>query len=172
MSHADNTAQTPAAQTPPAEMTPQDAYVRAWLAYLSMLILPFVVFLFLISFLTFTEPIADRQIGRAWFVVTLIYIAVAVPLSFFIRSHFFRAYWKGSVVAPRDYLRGMLTVWVTIEIAGLLSLLGCFVSRSLAPEVIPALIAFVLFTPFWPSGQAMIRPVGAAHDTQVFSHPR
>jgi len=51
-----------------------------------------------------------------------------------------------------------------MEVGGLLALAGCLVTQSLSPSLLPALVAFILFIPFWPSGRAMTTPCGAGDD--------
>ena len=78
----------------------------------------------------------------------------------------------GKVVSPGAYLRGMLTVWLACEIGGIIALIGCLVTRTLLPNLLPALVAFILFTPFWPSGRAMTHPVGNDDDFEIYEEPR
>jgi hypothetical protein len=99
-------------------------------------------------------------------------MAVVIPIAFFFRSWIFRSYWEGEAVAPREYMIGCIALWASIEIGGLLALLGCIVSGSLIPDIFPAVVAFVLFTPFWPSGQAMVSDVGKERDAELYRHPR
>ena len=66
----------------------------------------------------------------------------------------------------------MLILWLTIEVGGVMALLGCLVSGSLLPNLLPAMVAFMLFTPFWPSGRAMTNPVGNDDDFEVYEEPR
>ncbi len=153
-------------------MTTQQAMRIAWVIWLVLLLIPFFVFLGVVSYITFGTPAGPTRIGQAMFVISLCWIAVSVPLAFFWRDRIFKSYWTGEVVPPRAYLRGMAVVWVTIEIGGLLSLAGCLVAHSLIPNIVPAMVAFVLFTPFWPSGHAMVRAVGTSDDNEIFEHPR
>jgi len=71
------------------------------------------------------------------------YLAVAVPAAFFWRSREFKGYWEGKCVSPNRYLRGMLILWLTIEVGGVVALVGCFVSGSLLPNLLPAMVAFM-----------------------------
>ena len=74
---------------------------------------------------------------------------------------------------PKSYLVGMLGVWATIEIGGLASLIGCLVTRSLLPTLLPALVAFMLFVPLWPSGRSMIcSHKGDSDDPETYEEPR
>jgi hypothetical protein len=67
----------------------------------------------------------------------------------------------------------MLSVWLMMEVGGLLALVGCLVTQSLLPNLLPALVAFILFIPFWPSGRAMTTPCGADDDDpENYAEPR
>jgi hypothetical protein len=67
----------------------------------------------------------------------------------------------------------MIGVWLVIEVAGLLSLLGCLMSNALMPCMIPAAIAFMFFTPLYPSGVAMTHQhVGDTDDPATYVEPR
>lgn len=161
-----------AGRTVLSEAELQRALNRAWACYLVLLACPFVVFLSLILYLSRDpNPVLAGE-AQTWFVIEMVWMGVAVPASFFVRSRLFKAYWMGGVVTPRNYLAGMLVVWIALETCGLLSLLVCFLTHTLIPNILPALLAFMLFTPFWPSGQAMVSAVGGEDDSEVFRHPR
>ncbi len=160
-------------ESPEMRRATQRALNLAWIAYLILLVVPFLVFLGLILLLGFGRgDFSAGGGGHEWFIVSTVWIGVTVPIAFWFRSRLFRDYWSGGVVSPGRYLSGMLSIWVALEIGGLLGLIGCFVSKSLMPSILPALVAFMLFTPFWPSGQAMTRAVGSYEDSELFKHPR
>ena len=94
-----------------------------------------------------------------------------VPAAIFWRSHVFQSYWKGVAVGPSAYLRGMFTLWFALEVGGILSLVGCIVSHTFMPGLIPAATAFVLFTPLWPSGRAMLDHQGESDDPAKYAEP-
>ena len=145
----------------------------AWCCWLLLLAIPAVMFLVVMWKLIDDETIAaEPAVAQRWFLGTMAYLAVMVPASFFLRSRDFRSYWAGECVTPGRYLRGMLSVWITMEIGGLLALSGCLMTQSLVPNLLPALVAFILFIPFWPSGRAMTCPVGHHHDAQHYEEPR
>lgn len=144
---------------------------RAWAWWLVLLVIPFVLFLALLVYLSFGPPKLP-QVGRIFFILSVVWLGAVVPASFFLRARYFRDYWAGGLCKPHDYLRGTLIVWVTVEIGGLLSLMGCFLSNSLMPNIMPAVVAFILFTPFWPSGEAMTMALGAEEDPEIMRHPR
>ena len=109
-----------------------------------------------------------------WFIGCVAYVVLIVPASFFLRSRFFRAYWNvGECVSPRNYFLGMVSTWVALEIAGLLSITGCLVTRTFAPCIIPAAVAFMAFVMLWPNGRAMVcRDRGESDDPEKYEEPR
>jgi hypothetical protein len=146
---------------------------RAWVVWFALLGSPFVMFLVTVWVLNDQEPSVDRSgFARAWFLASMAFLAVVIPGAFFWRSRIFKAYWSGQVVAPRDYFRGMLTIWVALETCSFVGLLGCLISGRALPCLLPALVAFILYVPLWPSGRAMTRPVGNEDDAEVYEDPR
>jgi hypothetical protein len=156
------------------QITAELALRIAWISWLTMLAIPFVLFIAAV-WIAMGDDGIGRTFGtesRAWFYVAVAYLITAVPVSFFFRSHVFKAYWTGECVSPRNYLRGMLAMWLTIEVGGIIALLGCIATKSLLPNLMPALVAFMLFTPLWPSGRAMVRHCGSQEDPEMYEEPR
>ena len=155
------------------ELTPNGALRAAWYWYLSLLLTPFLLFL---GVLLIRNGDQSRQApattGNAWFIGSTAFMVIAASIAFAIRSRFFRSYWRGESVAPRDYLAGMLVVWFTFEIGGIVSLIGCLASESLTPCILPALAAFMFFTPLWPNGAAMSGSIGNSDDPEIYCEPR
>jgi hypothetical protein len=151
----------------------KSAMRAAWVCWLALLAFPFLVFLYV---LWHNESVAvapvDPSSKSTWFLAAMVYLIVAVPLSFFGRSRLFKAYWSGAPVTPGKYLVGMLTMWVALEVGGIFALIGCLSSHSLLPDLLPALIAFMFFTTLWPSGKAMTRTTGDQEDPQLYEEPR
>jgi len=166
----------PAPAHPPAapaeDMTPQRALTLAWAWWIVLLLIPFVLFLITMAALVSREDPGSDALSMGFFLASLLWLRTAIPGAFVLRSHCFKSYWQGRTVEPRSYLRGMVTVWLAMEIGGLIALTGCLVSGQLLPGLMSAAVAFMLFTPFWPSGHAMTDPVGAVDDDEVFRHPR
>jgi hypothetical protein len=162
---------SPAAVSAPRTLilSPREALQRAWTSFIVMMIAPFLLFL---AVLSQGGGAASSPLALIWAGIAMAAIAVGLPAAFFVRSRLFKDYWEGKVVSPKDYLRGMMTIWLTLEIIGVFSLLGCIVTGSLVPCMVPALLAFMFFAPFWPSGDAMVNAVGASDDAEVFKHPR
>jgi hypothetical protein len=156
-----------------AELTPGRALRYAWYGYLVLLACPFLLFLYAIWDLQHDGLARNIVLSDRWFITAVAYMVIVVPISFFVRSRFFLGYWRGDCVAPRDYLKGMYTVWITLEAGGLLSLIGCLLSRSLLPSLLPALAAFMMFVVLWPNGRAMIcKGRGASDDPERYEEPR
>lgn len=145
----------------------------AWWMYLALLAFPFIAFLSVVWQLMDNEGAGDtHSLAEKWFIFSMIYMAVGVPAAFFWRSRVFKGYWSGQIVSPRNYLVGMLTIWLALEVGGLVALVGCLVSGTLLPNLLPALLAFMLFTPLWPNGHAMTRPLENEHDPAHYEEPR
>lgn len=145
----------------------------AWITWFVMLTIPFLAFLGVMFHQIYGEgQVAAESTIRKWFVGSMIFCAVAVPLAFFIQGKVFKGYWKGQPVAPRDYLRGMFVIWLALELSGLVALLGCWMTGTMIPTMLPALVAFMLFVMFWPNGHAMTRPLVSEHDGADYEEPR
>ncbi|HEX4123444.1 MAG TPA: hypothetical protein VHY37_01870 [Tepidisphaeraceae bacterium] len=153
------------------EMSGATALRYSWISYIVLLFVPFLVFIGMIwSALNSTAP-SNETVSWDWFIGSMAYLALVVPAAIFWRSHVFKSYWKGVPVAPSAYFGGMLTVWIALEVGGILSLVGCMASNSMMPCLIPAAVAFVLFTPLWPSGRAMIDNKGMSDDPEKYAEP-
>ena len=156
--------------------TPQQGLRYAWYAYLTMLVIPLFLFLYTVwkAEGASADGTADRDLAMRWFIGCVAYVVLIVPASFFLRSRFFRAYWNvGECVSPRNYFLGMVSTWVALEIAGLLSITGCLVTRTFAPCIIPAAVAFIAFVMLWPNGRAMVcRDRGESDDPEKYEEPR
>lgn len=166
-------------ETPMAGSMSSGTAIRvAWVGWLVLLAVPFLVFLIALwqhqerEAVTTGSGAAVSGESNFWFLATSLYLLVVVPISFFWRSHIFRSYWSGKTVEPSKYLAGMFSIWIALEIGGIASLIGCIVSNALLPCLLPALIAFMFFVTFWPSGRAMTRPVGNYNDPQIYEEPR
>lgn len=159
-----------------AELTPQKALRRAWFTYLTMLAIPavlFVVTLFTLAGEGYGFTRRDRSMWDVWFIGAVAFLVIAGPAAFFVRSRMFRGYWTGECVAPRAYLSGMIVVWATLELGGIISLVGALMSHSLFPYILPALVAFMMYVALWPSGRAMTcGDRGRSDDPERYEEPR
>jgi hypothetical protein len=143
----------------------------AWVCWIGLLVIPFLVFLNMI-WMTTIEPSTEVHTSElGWFMASCAYLVVVVPIAFFWQSHIFKTYYTGNTVTPGKYLFGKLTVWMALEVGGLFSLYGCFHDNSPLPNLIPALVAFMFFVTFWPNGRAMVRHVGHLEDPGLYLEP-
>ena len=144
----------------------------AWISWLVLLVIPFFVSLGMIWQVAIISDRGPIPGGEGWFLAASVYLLLAVPASFFWRGHVFKAYWSGQPVSPGNYLFGMLSIWVALEIGGLFSLIGCYVYNSVLPDLLPALVAFMFYVTLWPSGRAMVHRGGNLEDPQNYEEPR
>lgn len=158
----------------PSRLTAQMALRYAWYVWLVMLVCPFFLFLYAIWSSVRSPAITDNQwLADRWFIASVLYMIVVPSASFFIRSRWFAPYWKGDCVPPRDYLKGMFTVWGALELGGIVSLAGCIASGAILPNLLPALAAFTMFVIMWPNGRAMAcGGRGASDDPERYEEPR
>lgn len=155
------------------------ALSTAWRVWFAYLLVPFAFFMAVIWKLasvnlanTQSMQQASTHSSQYWFIATMVYMALAIPGAFFWRSRLFAGYWKGQHVHPKEYLVGMISIWTAIEVGGILALIGCIATGTLLPNLLPAMLAFMLFTPLWPNGHAMTRPLAKEQDPGEYEDPR
>jgi hypothetical protein len=153
-------------------MSVSTALRLAWATWVTLLVIPFFVFLGAVWALMGHEPVIAQRGTPTWFLGASAYLLVVVPLSFFWRGRQFKAYWSGHPIEPSKYLYGMLAIWTALEFGGILSLLGCFVDHAMLPNLLPALIAFMFYVTLWPSGRSMVHSHGDMEDASVYEEPR
>jgi hypothetical protein len=150
-----------------------NAMKLAWWIWLGLLAAPFAVFFVAIwRILGGGGAAADPVAAQRWFVATMLCLVIVVPSALFFRSHLFKPYWSGHVVPPGRYLAGMTAVWASLAIAGLSAALACLLTRTLVPNILPALLALLLFECHWPNGHAMSRPLHNERDPAEYEDPR
>jgi hypothetical protein len=142
-------------------------------AYVVLLFFPLI--LLAVVYALYSHPGMSPRLGHGattWFVLAMAYLAFAVPAALFYRRHVCAAYARGGMVAPRQYLQGMLTVWLTLEIGVVVPIVGCYVTGSFLPVLLPAAVAFVFLITLWPAGRMMIGRGGASEDPETYQPPR
>lgn len=154
-------------------MSVETALRRAWVAWIGMLLFPAVVCVYVIwSVSRGSAPPKSEHSAQVWFVFAMAYMAIAIVGAMFWRSRLFKSYWRGEKVSPGAFLKGSLILWIAIEIGGLLGLIACASTHGLLPNLIPAILAFVLLLIFYPTGRSMTDPVGHHEDPQTYEEPR
>jgi hypothetical protein len=168
-----NVATQDGAMTPRGTLSVRTALRIAWVTWVVLLVIPFLMFLCVVWTLGIRADGSAAPVPHhLWFMAASIYLLVGVPGSFFWRGHVFKAYWSGHTIAPGKYVVGMISVWLALEIGGIFSMAGCFVDQAMLPNLLPALVAFMFFVTLWPTGRAMVRPVGDNEDPQIYQEPR
>jgi len=152
---------------------PESALKHAWFWYGGLMAVPTLTFIYMMWWFLYREPRTQMEIRWTWLIGTVAFMVIAIPLSIFARSRLFRAYWQGECVAPRAYLAGMIIVWSTIVVSGIASMIGCMMTGTFLPNLVPALVAFVVYLTMWPSGRVMIHErKGIAEDPEHYEEPR
>jgi hypothetical protein len=151
----------------------RSALQTAWRAYIVLLTVPLVgLLLLIVSYPRAGVPSATADGWNGWFLGTLTYLAVGVPAALFYRKRVCSSYSRGEAVPPRNYLRGMLAVWLALEVGAILSLVGCYMTRSFLPCLATWGVAFVFYITQWPSGVMLVGRAGASEDPQIYETPR
>ena len=153
------------------ELTVKAALKWAWVVWAGLLAAPF---LFLQVAIWYIESYGTPNMHantQGWFVGAMAYLALVLPAAFFWRKHFFREYWLGRPVAPRNYIAATVAVGAALAIGGIVSLIGCLVTDAFVPNIIPGFLALVLFLLHWPTGQAMLKSGGHDLDEQHYEEP-
>ena len=162
----------PPGNSPRPTLSVQTALKLAWLCWGVLLVGPFLFFQWLIWYVASGNPGRFHADTEKWFLGAMIYLIIVLPGSFFWRGHLFRDYWLGHPVPPGKYVFATISVGLALALGGVLSLTGCLVTGSFMPNLIPGLLSLLLFALHWPTGQAMVRPVGKEEDPQVYEEPR
>ncbi len=162
---------TPAAST---KLMPVAALRLAWWAWSVCMLGPSILFLAMVwHFACTSEQPGDTLLADRWFIFSTAFMVAAVPGALFWRSHLFKPYWDGHRVGPWAWLAGSIILWVSLALAGILSMVGCLISHSLLPNLFPALVAFILYASLWPTGTPMVRASqGNLDDPQLYEEPR
>ncbi len=94
--------------------------------------------------------------GWGWLVgLAVVWLALAGPAVFALRSYCFRALWDGRAVEPQSYLKGMGTVWAVLVVGAVLALMGAVLSGQWLPGVVVAGVAVGLVLVIRPNGRAL-----------------
>jgi hypothetical protein len=139
-----------------SDLSTKAAIRWAWFFWVVLLVLPFLLLQLLVWHLLVTGEIARSNTdSNEWFVAALAYLVLIVPGSFFWRGYLFRDYWLNRPVTPRKYLVATIAVGLALGLGGTISMVGCLVTGSFMPNLIPALVALLLFALHWPRRRAI-----------------
>jgi len=144
----------------------------AWSAYVVLLFFPFTLLAVVVAFKNSGIAPSHSHGVDPWLLLTTAYLVVGTTTALFYRRRLCGAYFRGEAVTPRQYLLGMLTIWLALEVGMILSIVGCYVTASFLPDLLPAIVAFVFFITLWPTGKMMVTHVGNSNDAQIYEEPR
>jgi len=138
-----------------SELERSNAKSRATFAWAWMLAMPLIAFGIIFGTL---RPGVSGTLGGwglAFLVLSLLWLVLLVPAAIVLRSHCFRAAWRGKPIDAVSYTRGMLTVWMALDGVAILSLASCVASGALVPGILPGALAVLLLVFSGPSDRAM-----------------
>jgi len=113
----------------------------------------------------------DNVAGWTFFIGGMTWISLTVPLGFYLRSKYWAAYYRGEVVAPGDYIKGNLAIWIPLVIAGVVGFIA-FAGTRFVANLFTSVTAFVIYMSMFPNGHAMTRPIGDHDDSGVYEEPK
>ena len=163
LSNEGNTARHP--------LTIKTALKLAWVSWLVLLAVPFLLLQALIWYIHVGDVGRYHAETNGWFIAAMVCLIAVVPGSLFLRGHLFRDYWMGHPITPRKYLVATILVCAALAACGIVSLVGCLVTDSFMPNLIPGLLALLMFAMHWPTGSAMIH-TGNTEDYEHYEEPR
>jgi len=136
-------------------MQSKTAWQRAWLSFWVILLVPIVILMFAVSVISDPTNTARDGVSMLFGVLSVAWLAGTLPMAIWIRSYVFRAGWQGEPVDPESYLRGLVTIWTASGFGALLASIGCLVSHTLMPCVLPLGLALMIMCLITPRREAM-----------------
>src|SRR5437762_2988640 len=77
----------------------------AWYVFMAMAVIPFLFFIYIaLNIGADAHASINRTFTEPWFIGSVAFLIIASPIAFFLRSRWFKGYWSGDCVAPRNYL--------------------------------------------------------------------
>ena len=154
---------------------------QAWAIYFVMAAIPPLAMIGMIFFLILWGPgsgvFGPRVIeestswGWTWLLIGMFWLSITVPLTFWLRRGYWKAYYTGGTVRGGDYLKGNLAIWLPLVVAGVMGFVGFAATRYVA-SLFTSVTAFIVFLTLFPNGHAMTRAVGDHDDPAVYEEPR
>lgn len=83
---------------------------------------------------------------------------ILVPIGLFARGQIMKRGWVGNVVTPSAYLGGCVLAWACTEAAALFASGTMMISQRVWPNVLPAIVCFIVLVLLRPNGRAMVPP--------------
>lgn len=165
---------TPAVPADGDDLTRGQALSQAWVIWLTLiatiLIGAVAVLWYLFMFKGEDVRTADDG-GMAGFYLGMALLALSMG-GFFVKRVYHGAYFRGELVEPHRYLKGMLAIWLPIGGTALASLALSVVFANPLPTPVPALVATILLFTFRPNGSAMTKHAGGSDDPGSYEEPK
>lgn len=136
-------------------VTAREAVVAAWAWWGTLIAVPIVAMGLGAWVLGPLEGVSTGMPGTLFAAGAGLWLLGAGPGAFVLRSHCFRAAWRGRGIEPARYLRGVLTVWAAWEAGALLSAVGCLVSGAWLPCALTGVLALMALAALPPSRRAV-----------------
>ena len=162
-------------QATPDGLTAGQALTYAWGVWLALigLILVGMIAALWILFMGFGRDVnAAAETPSAGFYVGLGLLALSMG-GFFVKRVYHGNYFRGRSVAPDDYLKGMLAIWLPMGAAALASLTLTVYFANAFPTPVPAVMGTILLFIFLPNGHAMTQAQrGGTDDPGSYEEPK
>jgi hypothetical protein len=152
-------------------LEPSTALRWSWVIWGTLLLIPFAFLLYLLWTMSTGEPRRIDPNQELWFSGAMAYLVAVLPSCFFWRGHLFKEYWQGRPVSPAKYILATVTVGLALAAGGIFALVGCVATNAFMPNLIPAGLSLLLFVLHWPTGRAMVKPVGHVEDPEIYQEP-
>lgn len=92
--------------------------------------------------------------AKQWFIVPLLWLALAVPATVGVYGHCFRGEWAAkSQAEPMDYLWGLTSIWAVLAMGVGLSLASCVLAGEASPGIWPGVLMLMMLILARPSAK-------------------
>lgn len=110
--------------------------------------------------------------ARQWpFLVGLTLLGLSTG-GLFVRRKYFASYFRGEVIRPDNYLKGMAITWIPLFIAVFVSEIMTVISGDYFPTPVAAILGTLLLFILAPNGRSMTLTVGGSDDPGSYEEPK
>ena len=136
--------------------TPNTALQLAWTTWVVLLVTPFMMLPLTLHLMPSASGAGPKpELAGRWYGILMVYLLVAIPVALVIRAVMFKGLWHGQPVPPQRYYSGMLLLWFVVVAGGITAELVCVATATLVPNILPAMLALIVFLSLWPTGRPM-----------------
>lgn len=153
--------------------TPQVALRRAWVWYLVYLSLPIVMLVFHgWARLAGLDPALDPARARTAFIGNLFWVGLSGSAGFLAQEWYFRRYYTGTGVSPRNYLRGKLVAWTLLISGAFIAATLTWLTQALFPHLFALIVVYGFMFTQYPHGRAMTHEHGDKDRAELYAEPK